>query len=414
MKTFLQKTIGLFLFPAMLLIAAKEISVYYPQYVWMQIITILTITIVGLIITKGFSDYRTNRKVLINLLLVGTSAYLIMLRLNTVNSEVNHLDLLSKTIAIAVLVIGLAGLTQQKISKRVLRVTVVNVSWFNKLIAVIACVCLCLELYFHFGTQYVWISTLFLTGMTIIFVKDEEVDDFLDDNSWVAVLIATPLVIAITSTVYQFWFSQIIFGYTLWLLLSALVIVAILITVVILIVQFIKQQKENAEEAVRAEEYKQKRAQELEEQRNKDQEALKIAKDFGKKLLESEELSWDDVLYLYRLKDDKEILNILNKLVRKIPTLPLQSFLKVSTIKQQLAWNSATLNLALQLLDNAAKNAFDDEFLQLLIKQLQDFIETNEPYENFNGYRTLQHDISYYCTTIYRLLPAKKSAELDQ
>jgi len=220
---------------------------------------------------------------------------------------------------------------------------------------------------------------------------------------------------ALIITLYQFWFSEIVFGYKLWHVLCAIGIIVVLLILSLIVVSLIRDRAveikakkfQLAKEAREKEEMEKRKAEQ--ERKGAEEERIR-AERLGqiKKLIESinskEQPLWSEILPVvqyFSLCPSK-----FSEIASKIPLAPLSQVVWISKIKKAIVWGG-NFQEALQAIEKLVAKSYDDEELQLFIKQLDEFIKLISQCKDFKGYEEIMKCIESNCPTVFKLLPPK-------
>jgi|GEM_PF-2613491 len=313
----------------------------------------------------------------------------------------------------------------------------------------------------HFGTQFIWLPVVALSVILgVCYFGKKSYSSYHSEfygMKKMGNVTLLPIAIGLISTVYQFWFTQL-FGISLYEIIAGIVAIGLLILIsriisnkfnlrfwptltrissivgfsaclyffwnyeilpeflfwqlslvaisVIGIITYsffeakkIKERKLEAEQekikVIELEKYRQ-----VQKQRE-DNMSMKVTLTI-KAINEESEVLWNEILFVVRYYNQD--INRFPKILQKISEAPLEQVISISQIKQQIVW-SGDFQIALHVIEKLATKSYKDDELQLLIKQVSDFIKLVEQYKDFNGYTEVIHEIKSRCSTIFNLLP---------
>lgn len=231
--------------------------------------------------------------------------------------------------------------------------------------------------YLYWGSQYVWIPVvMFLVLCYFLFSAQTGWKEDVDTKD--AKPFAIAVAIGVIATISQFWFTPIVYGYTLWQLLIGVGIIAGIAGLVFLS-KYMKRrkiQKQKDAENKKLLEAENAKNERIAKERREKLELLagKIGKD--------EKPSWADILTLVEAKYK------LNKAdwYKVIAKADIKELFAVSKIKNQIAWNYGALQTVLKEIEEVCKSCFDDTVIELMIGQ----IKSLEEYSTYTGYEPLK------------------------
>ncbi len=391
---------AIFLLPLPIVIVALlvVVRVNLPGF-WTEIITLFSATVISLVIanrpaaTDEYDDFEITFR---NLLIISAGGTMLMALINRNNTDQNYFGSVLWVVVIALVVFFLAILFAGGNFKVWQDGKYTYYSGFSKLIAIFAITGMLVEMYVHFGTQFIWVPMITLTCFIEIFFTDPIVRrhlDFSEGQSYLRYLSWVPAVAALVSTVYQFWFSEIVYGYELWQILIGVAGVLAIIGVIILCKKGVKKNKAKKME-------NQKKA-EQEEQEAKEANKRLALVTLAFKAIE-DEVMWNEILYLVRYYNQD--INKFSSILPKIHKAPLEQVVSISKIKNHIVWTD-DFPVALQVIEKLAARSYKDDELQLLIKQVADFIALIGQYKEFKGYNEAMEQLKARCSTVFKLLP---------
>jgi hypothetical protein len=281
----------------------------------------------------------------------------------------------------------------------------------NILLGIIITVLTVLEIYVNLGTQFIWLPIISFVFFMYYFTQDKDIYQELCNKfpkinepwSIVAYIDLTFIAIAILSTVYQFWFSPILFGIKLWGIFLGIVILyiayVIIITLYIKIIKIIENRKEEKKQkAIEAERV----------------EALRIKEENREKQLEEENRELNSsIRAIQTARGTRSDFVILANYKHHFPTVdyssmhvPLTSFIQISDIKKQIIWDK-DLKDVLKYLDRLMELSYQDYGIRIVLDQIDAFLGLVANYKDYRGAETLNQWFKENCPTIYKMIKTK-------
>ncbi|MCX6795735.1 MAG: hypothetical protein NT165_03380 [Candidatus Falkowbacteria bacterium] len=406
---------GYFLIPSIALIFGCQFIVhsYYPGF-WTETVTAFSsMLIAGIYFNRGkrIDDYLQSALICRTLLIISSAALMVSFLANKDNVNQNNFGTALWIIVIASLIIGLIWQLKKGPSREYLDEK--RYSYYralNKIIYLFGVILLSYETYIHFGSQYVWLPSIFLIIFLFTMFDDTGTGIFDDLKEEIReLLFLIPLLVAIISTLYQFWFSEIVWGIIFWQLFAgALFILLISLAIVFLrrrnkriARELAKKQAELKEKSQQAE-LREKKLLEEEQALEEKRKSVMLILDSMKK---DSKVSWTDILFLagYYQQD----INSLSSVSKNIFKAPLEEMITISEVKKHIVW-PGSLMMALQLLEKFADKSYEDQELRIIATQLADLITFVEAYPEYNGYDNLMQAINDRCPTIVKVINGNK------
>ena len=397
-----------FLLPITIVICTVLIvHTYFPGF-WPETIAAIAVGITSLLIANREAvrsrdespviKWVTTRAIVLrNILITSAVATMLMLPANSNNHNQNDFGIVLWIIAVAAAVVVISVLVSNGELKDMFEELDDFLSGLSRLITLFVAVGLLGEMYVHFGTQFIWLPVIVLCVLVMALYEDpsiyyKDTEDFLQI---VAPIIS--LAIAVISTIYQFWFYKIVFGYVLWQVLLAIVATAILIGLVFFVLWLIAtadMKRTNREIALKKKAEEEKLKQEAENQ--KKEKAKSIATSL-QTIQDAEKPSWYDIIAVYR--HDK---SNLSKVLPKLHLAQLQELVTISTFKEHIVWGGY-FQEALQIMEEFAKKSYKDDELEILVKQANELLQLISKYESYAGYNEIMIEVDANCPTIFNI-----------
>ena len=281
------------------------------SFLWEELAGLTIVLVVSVLLMFSFSNFFS-KKDFINMMIVSLSTYILFIRnlipIDNIDNVVYRIITSSIFLFITIFFIIEIYLIIKKSYSKVRRIINTIIFFFGLSVSIVFLV----SMLNTFGSQWVWMTSVPLA--LLFFLLTVYVDDFEffnrffyrkeDDISTALFLMAFwSIIFGVISTLYQFWFTKIIFGYVLWQVLVGLLLGILSIFLVYLIFSkilfSIKRKIENKKEKERKrkeeEEMKLKndRIKKEEEDAKKKRETLNKSllkalqeKDFGEKELQ--------------------------------------------------------------------------------------------------------------------------------
>jgi hypothetical protein len=396
-----------FLFFPLLLIAITWVTNSY----WHNPYVTIVVSATGLIIYTLLRHYvladEWSNKVAIRSALVACTAVAIWLRMiQEAGVNTNPWGTLGWSLFVcALLIVSVAFILQKrdKYNRRNVFLDCDYTTWKDFFLVVISTAMIA-PIYLYWGTQYVWIP---LVAVSIIFCITFNALANWDgvDISGNALHIAM-LGLGIISTVCQFWFSTIMWGYKLWEILGNVGILIAGFIIVCLIYKYRRTAKDRREKIAKQKKADQERRQEDEgyrkKQEEKKKEMEKKVNELLPKILHEETADWNEILFLneYGSVNGQQIPWII------IAGAPLIKLFEVSKMKNQIVWNGSKISNVFSILDQMFRYCFDDTVLAKSVEQ----IKALEKYSEYSGYGNLVNIIQTY-THIAKLVQLKPAEQ---
>ncbi len=272
-------------------------------------------------------------------------------------------------------------------------------------LGMIVAICLLSFTYFYFGTQLIWLSFL----LTFIFALFDGFKEIIkrakvDEEIFIFVLLGASLLVAIVSTIFQFWGSLV---NTFWFcvvflehhLMPALIILSLITFFLIwrkLRMRKLRiSQKKIADEKQRAEREKEaEREKGARLAKEEELEAKNVLRDqISQKLMEinkslqSGEIDKEQLIYLAEHRDSFK-----HKVPIESLKVDLREFMKISHLKQKITWDN-NLETVLSFLAYLAAQSYDDDELNFIIDRVQTLCDFVSQHKGFLAYDSFQHMI---------------------
>ena|GEM_PF-5959447 len=404
------------MFPLAIFIIALDAIVhkYFSGY-WSELITIFATTSISLVFANRLSvrnKFTDSAIILRNLLLITVGATLLSNLINTHNLNQNNFGSVAWTLCISIvgllvtLLLNYSSDWDKKLHDKYYQYH--PNSGFIKLLGILVIVALIAELYIHFGSQYIWIPSMTLAAFLWYFFEDPKIEQFLD-NDILQLLFITPIIIAVISTCSEFWFHNIVFGFSLWQVLLGLGIILLILGAVLGYFVLSTRKKEAEAERIKTEAREAKQAEELVARELRSDEVREENMRLFQSIKNGDELSWDNIIKVYHQYDLYKNPGLLD-IATQISTLTLQQLITVSKLKKQLFWDGY-YTTALIIIEKIATKSNNDELLNKLISQLLDLTNFINQYFDFNGHNEALNSIVTNCPTLLKLLPAEIEEE---
>lgn len=408
------RVIGQAIFPAIIMI-----SLYFTQHFfagfWSEALMVVGVTALSMLILHSKNVVRADDdviQVLRDSLVIGTGSVLLTRITNHYAIDQNTFGSVPMVISILLVVFGLV-LTKFSDPHDHYRNRAYEKACtiFAKIVSTLVTVWLLGSIYKVAGTQYIWLPAISLWIFWFYFSNDEDFEDKIANRENTLSVSALSLIaICLISTIYQFWFSTIVFGFNLW---QCLLGVSILAIVIISLVFYKKHKDEKLAKKISAEKEEVDKAKKREADLKAKEESEKIAQDRSVKLdlalkaIETEaEQKWSEILYVsHWYKDNHQIYNII---LPKIHLAPLEQLVEISKIKKQIAFNPSNLESALRLINHFAEKNYSDETLQGFVDQVSKFLELIYEFSSFKGYEETIIVVENICPAVYQLIPKEK------
>jgi hypothetical protein len=284
-------------------------------------------------------------------------------------------------------------------------------SGINKLLAIFVTIILLHEIYIHFGTQFIWLSAISLFCFYLFFLANEDVSYFLNSKRGgkykdLQFLILLPFVVAVISTIYQFWFTELFWVLNLWQLLATIISVGVIILVIFLIRKrskmLLQLKLENEEKLKFNQEKKEKEAKAEKTKHEKDEFEKKKMQDAVIRILnDGWDNDWQDMLIVSRYYENN--IKQFPDLLSKIFPANIIYLVQISKIKKQIIFGRDFRD-ALILIEEVAKKSYSDIVLQNLISQTKVFLSSIEYCSPFAGYNELILEVKKHLPTIWDLI----------
>lgn len=240
-------------------------------------------------------------------------------------------------------------------------------------------------IYLLFGNLLIWVLLIsYVLQAWFIMSRLERFDITKNNHMRISAIAAG--VIGVASTIFQFWFTQIVFGIQLWKVLLGLVILVAVYFLISYVADYIETKKMTREARLKEEAERPEREREAKELQVREaqqvEERKKIANEAFTALKKAEKPTWNDIFY------------ITNNGFREMSAIPhvviananLVELIEVSDIKSKIKWGHYEFEVALKALTAVANNSYDDEVLQKIIEQ----VKALEKFSSYNGYSALR------------------------
>lgn len=408
---FALRTIAVLLVPAIF----TGVSVFaVSQPFWIGLIVLLSSVAIQIILAKQFSeqfawseyddlDFSSERyllfdrmsarlNLLMNLVKVGTSGAIFYLLLQ--NFETNPFGRTGWVVTLSLSAIALIIFMIKRTDGAYIKLRLV--------MSLVVAISLVVGSYLYFGTQAIWLIVLLSIAFGIM-NGFRELGDIVSDDipAMFSILLSLTLtLVALVSTIYQFWYAISDFSYylfvgntidfTLWL--QVIGIIAAVGVILLLVMSYKRWQEKKANLARRQleEAAEQTRLTERLAERNRlaaEQEARDKARDLellniDRVLGEGKEITVDQLIYLSR------------NISHYRGTLPIALLVKVewndyfviSHVKKQITWNNHLADV-ISFFNFLYGKSYTDKELRAIIRLMGNLYRFVERYNEFKGYR---------------------------
>lgn len=216
-------------------------------------------------------------------------------------------------------------------------------------------------------------------------------------------------IIGTVSTLCQFWFTTVL-SVPLWHIVVPIGTLGFATGVMIFLrgrqMATAKKERESAEEQRqeaqrKAEAEEQKRKKELADKAREETVQMVMAE-----ISRNTDQHWINLLIPIRhYSNDSRSITALG--AARIAATPLSQLVTISKMKRHLVWTDDLIT-ALKFISNAAVRSYNDDTLELFMKQVESFLAFLEPYKDFTGYEGLLKEIKSTCSPILILIENKK------
>ncbi len=408
------RVIGQAIFPVIIMLSLYITQQLFAGF-WSEVLMVVGVTALAMFILHSKNVVRADDdviQVLRDSLVIGTGSVLLTRIINHYAIGQNTFGSVPMVISILLVVFGLV-LTRFSDPHDHYRNRAYEKACtiFAKIVSTLVTVWLLGSIYKVAGTQYIWLPAISLWIFWFYFSNDEDFEAKIAEREDILTVSALSLfAICLISTICQFWFSKIMFGFNLWQCLLGVFILAI---VIVSLVFYKKHKDERLAKKISAEKEEVDKAKKIEADLKIKEENEKAAQDrsvkldsFIKDIQTEDEQKWSQILFVsHWYKDNHQIYNII---LRKIHLAPLEQLVEISKVKNKIVFNGSELDSALKLINNFAEKNNTDEVLQGFIDQLVEFLELIYKFSSFKGYQETVTVVKDVCSTVYQLIPKEK------
>jgi hypothetical protein len=254
------------------------------------------------------------------------------------------------------------------------------------------------ELFLNFGTQFIWVPVMsFLFLYVLIYVHGDTsiLENEKNDKILKISVFSFGPVIALISTIYEFWYVSI-FNYLLWEILACFLVLGIFIVFVVLLIRH-NQKRKRRLFLIEQEKKQYIKNEEQKEQKYKEKQLnLKMLEEYKGR----NKFSWKEVLNLTSFFDND--VREFPVLYDCIPYAPLIELVVVSNVKKQIVFDDRLIT-ALNMSDSIFKKIFeDDTLLSSYRRMIDDFLLKVSGLENYLGYEELKKTLEKNCPEIMK------------
>ncbi len=371
--------------PIVVLVCASLAQKLLPADFWVRIIVFFSmVSLVLCIVNRDGIWFRDIRKKLRNLLIVFSGGFEFVILANNQNLDLNNLSLVLYAIGACLFVAGIVVMVLNFMGMNHVNLDDCY-SGFSALISIFVIIISLGETWIHFGNQFIWMP-IFASMVYFFFNGNNLNGNVKFDKKGISLYaIFTFLLIGIISTFYQFWHTEIVSG----LSMSYIFLGMMIIFVMIIIVKFAY----NIQKKIIVKNEKKT------EEKRKEIEIKEIVE-----IILSGNVMWGNILRLSELCSDVTVRSKFSAIVSKIHLAPLNQLVQVCKNKEQIVWGGNDFKNALAILEKIAEKTYDDEIIDRLKKQLNDFLVLMEAHSKYDGYYRMRKEIEEYYPTIIRLI----------